>query len=120
MKIQPGKEQEYLTWKQINSQDPYSLGVVRYAEAWAELMEQRFANGERPEDFVQATSREADTEGITGFMYGCAISALANFWVHGDPLRRWHNLKTQIGTEGEEANKTGGTLNPALLCVKAK
>lgn len=57
------------------------------------------------------------TEGITGFMYGCAVSALAHFWAHGEALRRWHNLDTQIGTEGEKANESGGVLNPALLNI---
>lgn len=59
----------------------------------------------------------ADDEGITGFMYGCAVSILSQVWTHGDALRRWHNLNTQIGKEGERANETGGVLNPALLCL---
>ena len=34
-----------------------------------------------------------------------------------DRLRRWHNKATQIGTEGDKANETGGVLNPALLTI---
>jgi hypothetical protein len=34
-----------------------------------------------------------------------------------EELRRWHNLRTQIGDEGEKANEDGGVLNPALLRV---
>ena len=48
-------------------------------------------------------------------MYGAAVFVLATCWEHGEELRRWHNVVTQIGTEGEEANKNGGVLNPALL-----
>lgn len=68
-------------------------------------------------DCAKAASHEADVEAITGFMYGCAVSILAKAWKHGDELRRWHNLDTQIGTEGEAANASGGTLNPALLTI---
>ena len=63
------------------------------------------------------TSHEADADGITGFMYGCAVSALAHFWEHGEVLRRWHNLDIQIKDEGERANVSGGVLNPALLNI---
>ncbi len=78
------------------------------------------AAGRKLEDVAEATSREADTNGITGFMYGAAVSTLAQVWEHGEQLRRWHNLATQIGTEGEEANERGGTLNPALLNIDTK
>jgi deoxyribonuclease V len=48
---------------------------------------------------------------------GCAMSILSQVWVHGEQLRRWHNLKTQIRNEGEKANESGGVLNPALLSL---
>lgn len=100
--------------------DPYGGRVMSYAEDWANFMEREMAAGNTLEDCAEATSREADTDGITGFMYGAAVSTLAHVWQHGDQLRRWHNLKTQIGTEGERANETGGVLNPALLNISAK
>ena len=53
-------------------------------------------------------------------MYGCAVSALGLFWEHGEELRQWHNLKTQIKDEGEKANASGGVLNPALLTISPK
>jgi hypothetical protein len=102
---------------EMNSKDGYSACTVRYAARWASLMERRIAAGAQLGDIAKATSHEADVEGITGFMYGCAVGALAKFWRHGEELRRWHNLDTQIGNEGEKANETGRTLNPALLCV---
>jgi hypothetical protein len=92
--------------------------VITYAEQWADLMERDMAAGKKLEDVAEATSHEADTDGVTGFMYGAAVSVLAQVWEHGEALRRWHNLKTQIGHEGERANETGGTLNPALLNVR--
>jgi hypothetical protein len=119
MQIKAGKEAEYANYKKIND-DPYGGRVVSYGEDWANLMETRMAEGEKLEDIAEATAREADTDGITGFMYGCAVSALSQMWEHGEALRRWHNLDTQIGNEGEKANESGGVLNPALLTIATK
>lgn len=94
--------------------------MFRYAEKWADLMEARIAAGQTVEQCAKQTSNEADTEGITVFMYGCAVSILSQAWEHGEELRRWHNRDTQIGTEGDEANERGGVLNPALLSIQPK
>lgn len=102
------------------NKDPYSSCCVRYAERWAELMEQKMVEGSKLDDIADAASHEADTEGITGFMYGCAVGMLSDGWKYGEELRRWHNLKTQIQHEGEDANRTGGVLNPALLNITTK
>ena len=106
-----------------NNQDEYGAAIYAYAKSWAELMEK-----EMPEDCsdvdkflrenASTLSHKADVEGITGFMYGAAVSILASTWIHGEALRRWHNLDTQIQDEGEEANAKGVTLNPALLSIE--
>lgn len=98
--------------------DPYGAECVRYAGAWADHMEAHMAKGEALEAIADQTSHDADTDGITGFMFGAAVSMLAKCWIHGEELRRWHNLRSQIGTEGERANESGGTLNPALLDIE--
>lgn len=97
--------------------DGYGGAVIRYAELWARLMEGRISNGDTVESCAEEASHIADDEGITGFMYGCTVSILSQVWVHGEDLRQWHNIKTQIKNEGEKANESGGVLNPALLCV---
>jgi hypothetical protein len=116
MKLKQGKEAGYRDYVEKNG-DSYGSGVIRFEERWAKLMEQAIASGEKLEDVADAMSHEADTEGITGFMFGCAVQGLAFFWEHGEALRRWHNLKVQIGDEGERANTDGGVLNPAVLIV---
>lgn len=107
---------EYDNWKAKNS-DPYGACGFRYLEAWANLMEARIAAGAQVKDVAEETGHAADTEGVSGFMYGCAVSVLSQCWVHGEDLRRWHNKETQIGTEGDRANDEGGVLNPALLTI---
>lgn len=106
-------------WEQCkaNNKDGYGGAVMTYAERWARMMEARMAKGERIADMADECSHLADVEGITGFMYGAAVATLAKVWKHGEALRMWHNLKTQIGTEGEKANESGGVLNPACLSI---
>lgn len=95
----------------------YARGIVAYAEAWASVMEERMAAGATVADCADKASYDANYDGVTGFMYGCAVGLLAQHWTHGEELRRWHNLKTQIGNEGEKANESGGVLNPAILTI---
>lgn len=113
-------EQDWNKTVEANS-DPYGKASIDYARTWAELMEVRIAYSEdKIKDFAKELSHTADTDGITGFMYGCAVSILSKVWKHGEELRKWHNLDTQIGTEGEKANESGGCLNPALLNISTK
>ena len=109
----------YNEWVANNS-DPYGKGVIDFAIRWADIMELKIANGEPLNDVASQASHEADTEGITGFMYGCAVGFLATSWEHGEQLRKWHNKDCQLGTEGDEANESGGVLNPALMCIGKK
>jgi hypothetical protein len=107
-------------WQQFvakNCDDPYGRGVLTFAEYWARFMEGQIAAGHQLSDVAASCSDLADTDGITGFMYGCAVSILSSTWVYGENLRRWHNKKTQINGEGDRANEDGGVLNPALLSV---
>ena len=119
MKLLPGHEAEYQAWKDKQS-DSYGKECFRYAEAWANLMEKEIAKGRKLKDVAKQASHTANTTGITGFMYGMAVSILSHEWVHGEELRVWHNLKTQCHHEGEAANKSGGTLNPALITIGGK
>lgn len=102
---------------EVNS-DPYGSACVRFAENWGRLMQGQIEQGAKLEDIADECCSIADgPEGITGFMYGAAVSMLSQVWEHGEDLRRWHNLKTQIGSEGERANETGSVLNPAVFAI---
>lgn len=112
MKFKPGMEEKYQEGYN-NNLDPYGHGVYTFAERWAELMEKDIEDCGGPTAAVIANfekrSRQADTEGITGFMYGCAVSILSNCWEYGKILRKWHNKK--YGYEGD------GVVNPAILTI---
>ena len=109
-------EAAWKKWRDANMDGFYGQAIIEYAERWANLVEERAVGDETLlESVVKQASRDADTEGITAFMYGAAVSVLANSWAWGERLRKWHNLDIQIGHEGERANEGKGVLNPALL-----
>ena len=109
MKIKAGKESDYKKFVEVNSKDRYSSAVVSYAERWADMMESRILRGERLIDIADETSRKANTEGITGCMYGCAVNALSQFWEYGEELRKWHNKAYNYDGDG--------VVNPAILTI---
>ena len=116
MQLIPEQSIEYAESYTKNS-DAYGHACFTYAERWAEMMEQAIVDGKKLEDVAEALSHEANKEGITGFMYGAAVSILSKSWIYGEQLRRWHNLQTQIGDEGKRANEKGTVLNPALMTI---
>jgi hypothetical protein len=70
-----------------NNSDPYGACAVRYAARWAHYMERDLARGADLKEIVEPTSHEADIEGVTGFMHGCARSILQQVWEHGEALK---------------------------------
>lgn len=109
MKIKKGLEQDYATLRENNTKDFYSAGVIHYAERWCGMMEQEMEKGTSVAEAATLTEHTADTEGITGFMYGCAVRTLCQFWEHGEELRQWHNQ--QYGYNGD------GIVNPAIINI---
>jgi len=115
MTIRKGKKREYNKGLK-NNQDPYGLAVFEYAERWADMMEagikdnQDLTVSEFIDIYADRLSHDADTEGITGFMYGCAVSILSQAWIYGEELRIWHNK--QYGVENSD-----GVVNPACLVI---
>lgn len=108
MDILKGKENDYKNYIRINS-DPYSSCVIRFSERWANMMEKEIESGHCLNDIAEKLSHDADTEGITGFMYGCAINGLSSFWKYGEELRKWHNSKYNHNGDG--------VVNPAIISI---
>lgn len=107
MNTKPGGEQAYQELVAKN-QDVYGAGIVKYAERWAALMEgAKEVSGELTPDIMNRCSHDADIDGITGFMFGAAVSVLAEHWVHGETVRQWHNA--EHGYSGD------GVVNPAVF-----
>lgn len=99
-------------WKSKQS-DSYGLGIFEYAERWAGLME-KAVPADKPitHEIMQSTSHEADTDGITGFMYGAAVTTLSKTWTRGEELRILHNADYGVSADKD------GVVNPAILTLK--
>lgn len=89
--------------------DSYGKGVMNYAHLWMRLMEGRIQKGDTLENCAEEASHIADIDGITGFMYGCAVQIISAVWIHGEALRIWHNKQYGISEEKQ------GVVNPAIL-----
>jgi hypothetical protein len=112
LEIIPGKEEEFTQYVEKNSQDGYSRGVIDYAEGWAKQMQKEMREtGRTVSEVAESSQKGLGFLGITGFMYGCAVSALAHFWVHGEDLRKWHNK--EYGVKEDK----GGVVNPAIFTI---
>jgi hypothetical protein len=101
----------------LNSENPYGKGIIDFASLWARMMESEINSGKSLVTTAKECSHLADTHGITGFMYGAAVNALSQCWIHGDDLRAWHNK--DYGKQGAEATEAGAVINPAILTISA-
>lgn len=93
------------------NQDPYGKCAVDYAESWAKLMQVEMTNGKSLIECAEKTSHELGFYGITGFMYGAAVSMLSSCWKHGEELRKWHNK--------EYKHEGDGVVNPAIMTINS-
>ena len=91
MKLKDGMIDDYNSYVELNSQDGYSKGVIDFAVRWANLMEKE---KELTNELVDKLSSQADTEGITGFMYDGARGSLYHFWKYGDELKELLGTKS--------------------------
>ena len=107
--------------------DGYGAVVVIAAGRWADAIEAALAAhadldfpsvatvGDVAESCFADVNAGLGVYSLTVNQYGLAVSILVRVWSYGEELRRWHNLDTQIGDEGERANASGGVLDPAML-----
>lgn len=102
---------------EVNKADPYSNAVMVFTAKWARIMEGQMRQGKTLAECADAACSLADDDGITGFMYGAAVSTLAQVWVHGEELRRWHNRQYLSEDKAKAADESGGTVNPAILTI---
>lgn len=93
-----------------NNKDGYGGAIYEYAKSWGLLMQARIDKGEALKDIAEETSFQLVFYGITGFMYGAAVSVLSSTWKYGEELRKWHNK--------EYKHEGDGVVNPALLTIK--
>lgn len=78
--IAEGCEKELQSWFDCNKDD-YGRRCVTYAQDWAKLMQIKiYKDIPLTRELVYDLSHEADTDGITGFMFGAAKNVLRTTW----------------------------------------
>ena len=105
-------------YMEIN-QDPYSKCCVDVARRVMEILDL----GEpldKSWDIVNQADDDINAGGITGFMAGCIAQMVSQCHARGDEFRRKWNTESQIHDEGDQANDSGGILNPVLLTIECK
>ena len=100
-----------------NNTDPYGRACFVFANELAKNLEDIMVDLGRPfneltTNEIKQAEKKADevVGGITGYMYGVAISCLSEVWEYGEDLRKWHN--SQMGQP-----EAKGTINPAIISI---
>lgn len=139
MRIAFGREEDFE--KQVNTGDDYSNAVVEYGTRWAEMLEKAIldkwpdfnweddwriknyiSNPVRFAELFQPNSlgHEADTEGVTGFMYGAAAWAIGEYWIFGKHFRLWFNIYEGGIEQGIKVTEKNDSINPAVLVISTE
>lgn len=88
--IADGCEEVLQSWFDRN-QDDYGRRCITYAQDWAKLIQVKIREGvPLTKELVNELSHQADTDGITGFMYGASKNVLRTTWKH------WNRIKNLI------------------------
>lgn len=105
--VKPEMIQEWLEFADMNSDDGYSVCVVKASISMMKKFEEGISFEEAEHQVF------GDELGLSGFQAGCASSAISYFSKHGEEYRKYWN--SQFGQQGEEAE---GVINPAVLYIK--
>ena len=107
--VKPETAEEWLQFADNNSNDGYSVFVVKATISMMKKIEEGIS-------FEEAEQQVYDEElGLSGFMAGATANALSHFAKQGDEYRKYWNK--QYGIEDPEEK---GTVNPAVLTIKKK
>ncbi|MFH0905233.1 MAG: hypothetical protein V1826_00720 [bacterium] len=112
-------EKGWEAYKKRHSGDELSLLCFDYAECWARFIQKGLAEGRSLAEIADECQRKAHQlygRDLSGGAMSCGvIPLLVKLWDYGEDFRRWHNRQTQVGREGEHANKTGGILDASVI-----
>lgn len=107
--VKPEMVEEWLQFVDNNSNDGYSVVVVKASISMMKKMEDGVS-------FEEAETQVYNEEfGLSGFLSGATANALSHFSKKGNEYRVYWNRK--YGVEDLEEK---GTINPAILTIKSK
>jgi len=80
------------SWAKIKAKSeasPYSMTCVRFAEKWAERMEEAMRNGDSIQQCAKPLSYKINEEfNLSLAMYHWSLGVLIQVWAHGDALHK--------------------------------
>lgn len=91
--------------------DSYGKCALDFAEGFAKLMQKDISNGKTVAQAYNDNQYKMGFLGITGFMFGAAVSTLTQTWKYGEELRRAHNKEFGLPED------TKGVANPAVVSI---
>ncbi len=103
----------------INNDEPYGACCVNVARRVMEILDEEEGDFDTHSIICRADG-ETKAGGITGFMASMVASMVSQLHSRGEEFRKKWNIDNQIKDEGEKANKSGGTLNTAILNISPK
>ncbi len=89
-----------------NSKHFYNRSVAEYACRWAKYMQHLIETQNKTvSQIAENTSYICNIDGITGFQFNYALSALSELWLYGDELLQWYNNKYGIKQVDSDIDK---------------
>lgn len=89
-----------------NSTHFYNRSIVEYACRWARFMQYLIETQNKTvSQIAENTSYICNIDGITGFQFKYALSALSELWLYGDELLQWYNNKYGIKQVDSDIDK---------------
>ena len=85
MRVKPFQYLTYVKAVRYN-EDPYGATIIRFARAWAVLMQKALSEGLEISEVEEDLSQYANYDNITGFQFETARAFLKRVWKYGDQL----------------------------------
>jgi len=93
--MQISSQENYDLCYNANCNDAYGRAILTFATRWADLMEAYIMETHDKDfhNFADKLSFQADEEGLTGYMFSCAVAFLRDCWIYGKELAAWDSAK---------------------------
>jgi len=87
-------------WKEVVDKNPYGIGnfYIHRAARWANLMEEKMAEGDLLEAVAKKTFLECDPDhkdAISGYGFNFIADILSEVWEHNKEFDRWRHSFTE-------------------------
>ena len=87
--IVPFKIRNRNLWAKVVEENKKDMmRMLRFTSRWAQIMEMEIAENKKLSRIAKKASHKANSEGLSGSEFECALEILCGVWRHGKELRR--------------------------------